>query len=63
MNLTNIHPGEILQEEFMKPMGITAYRLSKEIGVQQTRISLILKEKRSITADTAIRLGKFFGTT
>ena len=44
-------------------MSLTAYRLSKEIGVQQTRISLILQEKRSITADTAVRLGKFFGTT
>ena len=63
MKMTNIHPGEVLMEEFMKPMGITAYRLAKEIGVQQTRISLILKAKRSITADTSIRLSKFFGTT
>jgi len=60
---TNIHPGEILQEEFLNPMNLSAYKLSKEIGVQQTRISQILKEKRSITADTAIRLSKFFGTT
>lgn len=58
-----IHPGEILEEEFLKPMNVSAYRLSKEIGVQQTRISQIIKEKRSITADTAIRLAKFFGTT
>lgn len=59
----NIHPGEILEKEFLQPMGISAYRLSKEIGVQQTRISQIVKEKRSITADTAIRLSLFFGTT
>ena len=59
----NIHPGEILRKEFLEPMSLTAYRLSKEIGVQQTRISLILQEKRSITADTAVRLAKFFGTT
>ena len=61
--IVNIHPGEILQEEFLVPMGISAYKLSKSIGVQQTRISLILKGKRGITADTAIRLAKFFGTT
>jgi antitoxin HigA-1 len=61
--INNIHPGEILQLDFLEPMGITAYRLSKEIGVQQTRISLIIAGKRSITADTAIRLSKFFGTT
>ena len=59
----NIHPGEILEEEFLKPMNLTAYRLAKEIGVQQTRISQIIKEKRSITADTAIRFSRFFGTT
>jgi len=60
---TNIHPGEILEEDFLKPMNLTAYKLAKEIGVQQTRISQIIKEKRSITADTAIRFSKFFGTT
>jgi len=60
---TNIHPGEILHQEFIIPMGLTAYRLSKSIGVQQTRISQIIKEKRAITADTAIRLSKFFGTS
>ncbi|MEM6816839.1 MAG: HigA family addiction module antitoxin [Bacteroidota bacterium] len=59
----NIHPGEILEEEFLKPMNLTAYRLAKEIGVQQTRISQIIKEKRAITADTAIRFSRFFGTT
>ena len=59
----NVHPGEILKKEFLEPMRISAYRLAKDIGIQQTRISLILKEKRSITADTAIRLSRFFGTT
>lgn len=60
---TNIHPGEILELEFLKPMGITPYRLSKSIGVQQTRISLILKGERGISADTAVRFSKFFGTS
>jgi addiction module HigA family antidote len=61
--LKNIHPGEILREEFLVPLGITAYRLSKDIRIPQTRISQILKEKRSITADTAIRLSRYFGVS
>jgi addiction module HigA family antidote len=61
--LKNIHPGEILEEEFLKPMGITAYKLSQAIGVPQTRTSQILKGRRRITADTALRLSKFFGTS
>ena len=61
--LKNIHPGEFLEEEFLKPMGITAYRLSQAIGVPQTRTSQILKGRRRITADTALRLSKFFGTS
>lgn len=61
--LKNIHPGEILEEEFLKPMGITAYRLSQAIGVPQTRTSQILKGRRRITADTALRLSKYFGTS
>lgn len=61
--IVNIHPGEILEKEFLEPLGITAYKLSKAIGVQQTRISLIIKEERGITADTAIRFARFFGTT
>ena len=61
--LPNIHPGEILLEEFLKPLEITAYRLSKEIEIPQTRISQILKGKRRITADTALRLSSFFGNT
>ncbi|TGL65336.1 HigA family addiction module antitoxin [Leptospira jelokensis] len=61
--LPNIHPGQILSEEFLIPLKITAYRLSKETGIPQTRISQILLQKRSISADTAIRFSKFFGTT
>lgn len=61
--LKNIHPGEILEEEFLKPMGITAYKLSQAIGVPQTRTSQILKGLRRITADTALRLSKYFGTS
>ena len=61
--IPNIHPGEILEEEFLIPLEITAYRLAKETAIPQTRISQIIKGKRSITADTAIRLSKFFGTT
>ncbi len=61
--LDNIHPGEILKEEFLDPMGITAYRLSKEINIAQTRISQIIKGKRRITADTALRFASFFGNS
>ena len=61
--LANVHPGEILLEEFLKPMNITAYRLSKDIGIPQTRTSAILKGLRGITADTALRLSMYFGTT
>jgi antitoxin HigA-1 len=61
--LKNIHPGEILQEEFLLPLEISAYKLSKDIGIPQTRISEILKGNRRITADTALRLSKYFGTT
>jgi antitoxin HigA-1 len=61
--LPMIHPGEILRLEFLDPLEITPYRLSKDIGVAQTRISEILAEKRSITADTALRLAKYFGNS
>lgn len=61
--LKNIHPGEILQEEFLIPMEISAYRLAKETFLPQTRISEIIKGNRRITADTAIRFAKFFGTS
>ena len=56
-----IHPGEILLEEFLKPMEITQYRLAKSINVPQRRIGEIVQGKRSITADTALRLSRYFG--
>ena len=61
--LKNIHPGEILEEEFLQTMRITAYKLSQAIGVPQTRTSQIIKGRRRITADTALRLSKYFGTS
>ncbi len=61
--LRNIHPGEILKKEFLIPLEISAYRLSKEIAIPQTRISEIIKGNRRITADTALRLAKFFGNS
>lgn len=57
------HPGEILKEEFLDPMGITAYRLAKSIDVPQTRIGDILAGERAISADTGLRLARFFGTS
>ena len=59
--LPPIHPGEILMEEFLEPMGISQYRLAKNISVPPRRINEIVHGKRSITADTALRLGRFFG--
>ncbi len=61
--LPNIHPGEILEEEFLKPLNISAYRLAKETRIPQTRISEILKNRRRITADTALRFSKYFGNS
>jgi addiction module HigA family antidote len=61
--LKNIHPGEVLLEEFLTPFGISAYKLAKDIGIPQTRISEILKGNRRITADTALRLSKYSGTS
>lgn len=61
--LRNIHPGEVLQEEFLIPLEISAYRLSKDIGIPQTRVSEIIKGRRRITADTALRLSYYFGTS
>jgi antitoxin HigA-1 len=61
--LQNIHPGEVLQEEFLIPMNISAYRLAKDIGIPQTRVSEIIKRKRRISADTAIRLSNYFGNS
>lgn len=59
--LPPIHPGEILQEEFLEPMGISQYRLAKDIGVPPRRINEIVHGKRGITADTALRLSRYFG--
>lgn len=61
--LPNIHPGEVLREEFLIPLGISQYRIAKEIGVSEPRISTICRGKRAITADTAVRLARFFGTS
>ncbi|WP_129128138.1 HigA family addiction module antitoxin [Geomonas oryzae] len=61
--LPNIHPGEVLREEFLIPLGISQYRLAREIGVPEARISAICNGKRAITADTAVRFARFFGTT
>jgi addiction module HigA family antidote len=62
-NLQNIHPGEVLLEEFLVPMNISAYRLSNDIKISQTRISKIIKGRRRITADTALRLSNYFGNS
>lgn len=61
--LKNIHPGEILLEEFLIPLEITSYRLSKDLKIPQTRISEITKGNRRITADTALRLSQYFGNS
>jgi antitoxin HigA-1 len=61
--IPEVHPGEILEEEFLKPLGISAYRLAKETKIPATRISQIIKGKRRLTADTALRFGKFFGNS
>ena len=61
--IPNVTPGEILEEEFLIPMNISAYRLSKDTGMPATRVSQILKGKRRITADTALRLSRYFGVS
>ncbi len=61
--LAPVHPGEILQEEFMKPLGLSQNRLGRDLGVSPRRINEIVHGKRSITADTALRLSRFFGTS
>jgi antitoxin HigA-1 len=62
-DLPPIHPGEQLREEFMKPLGLTAYKLAGDIGVPVSRVQAIVAETRSITGDTALRLARYFGTT
>lgn len=61
--LANVHPGEVLNLEFLEPLNISAYRLSKDLKIPQTRISEIIKGRRRITADTALRLSKYFGNS
>jgi len=61
--LKNIHPGEILKEESLDPLEISAYRLAKETRIPQTRVADIIYGRRRVTADTALRLARFFGTT
>lgn len=58
--LKNIHPGEVVKEEFLEPMGISVYRLSRETGLLQTRLAQIIRGQRAVTAETALKLGKFF---
>ena len=61
--LSPVHPGEVLSEDFMKPLGLSQYRVAKDIGVSAIRINQIVKGKRSVTADTAMRLARYFGTS
>lgn len=61
--LKNIHPGEVLSEEFLIPFKISAYKLAKDTGIPQTRVSEFIKGNRRITADTALRLSKYFGNS
>jgi addiction module HigA family antidote len=61
--LAPVHPGEILLEEFLEPMGLSQYRLAKDISVPPRRINEIVHGKRAVTADTALRLARYFGTT
>ena len=61
--LPNIHPGEVLREEFLDPMKISAYRLTKDTGLPHSRVSDLLAGQRGVSADTALRLARYFGTT
>lgn len=61
--LSNVHPGDVLGADFMEPLGLSAYRVAKDIGVRSTRIGDLLLHRRSVTADTALRLARYFGTT
>lgn len=63
IKLKNVHPGEVLMEEFLSPLNISAYKLAKDTEIPQTRISEIIKGNRRITADTALRLSKYFGNS
>ena len=59
--MTPVHPGELLREEFLTPLGITPYRLAKDIGVPAQRIHELVHERRGVSADTALRLSRYFG--
>jgi antitoxin HigA-1 len=61
--LSPVHPGEVLLEDFMKPLGLSQYRVAKDMGVPTLRISQIVRGHRSVTADTALRLARYFGTS
>ena len=61
--LPPVHPGEVLLEDFMKPLGLSQYRVAKDIGVATLRVSQIVRGHRSVTADTALRLARYFGTS
>jgi addiction module HigA family antidote len=61
--LAPLHPGEVLREEFMEPLGITAYALAKSCQIERPRLERIVREQQGISADTALRLSKYFGTT
>ncbi len=61
--LRNVHPGEVLEEEFLRPMGVSRYRLAKDIRVPATRVAEICRGTRAVTVDTALRLARYFGTT
>lgn len=61
--LPPVHPGEVLMEDFMKPLGLSQYRVAKDIGVPTLRISQIVRGQRAVTADTALRLARYFGTS
>mgnify|MGYP001596567411 FL=1 len=61
--LPPVHPGEVLLEDFIKPLGLSQYRVAKDIGVPALRISQIIRGQRSISADTALRLARYFGTS
>ena len=61
--LPPVHPGEVLRDEFLKPMELSAYRLAREIGVSRPRLNDVVLGRRAVTTDTALRLGRYFGTT
>jgi len=63
MKITAPHPGEILEEEFLQPLGVSQYRLAKDISVSPRRINEIVHRKRAVSADTALRLAKYFGNS